>query len=165
MKRAIKGSVVLGVLGLIGWIAFGPLWTRWKEHSRVSYREAETTRGKVVVVVNATGTIKPVRSVTVGTFVSGPIKSILVDFNAEVKKDTLLATIDQRIYRAAVARDKATLATQVANVKQTKAKLQQAINDEMRSRVYSPPANPAPSRGDHAIRVRLGPGKGDEQSP
>ena len=100
MKRAVKWSVILGTLGLIGWIAFGPLWTRWKEHSRVNYREAETTRGKVVVVVNATGTIKPVRSVTVGTFVSGPIKSILVDFNAEVKKDTLLATIDQRIYRA-----------------------------------------------------------------
>jgi len=133
MKRLIKWSVVLGVLGLIGWGAYGPLWARWKEHSRVNYREAEATRGKIVVVVNATGTIKPVRSVTVGTFVSGPIKSILVDFNAEVKKDELLATIDQRIYLAGVARDKATLATQVANVNQTKAKLQQALNDEKRA--------------------------------
>jgi HlyD family secretion protein len=134
MKRFIKWSVVLAVLGLIGWGAYGPLWARWKEHSRVSYREAATSRGKIVVVVNATGTIKPVRSVTVGTFVSGPIKSILVDFNAEVKKDALLATIDQRIYLAAVARDKATLATQKANVDQTRAKLQQAINDETRSK-------------------------------
>jgi HlyD family secretion protein len=133
MKRSIKWSIILGVLALIVWAAFGPLWARWKEHSRIVYREAETTRGKIVVVVNATGTIKPVRSVTVGTFVSGPIKSILVDFNAEVKKNELLATIDQRIYLAAVARDKATLATQKANVDQTRAKLQQAINDEKRS--------------------------------
>jgi len=133
MKRAIRWLVFLGVLGLIGWVALGPLLARWKENSLVHYKEAEVTRGKVIVVVNATGTIKPVRSVTVGTFVSGPIKSILVDFNAEVKKDQLLATIDQRIYKAAVDRDKATLATQVANVKQTQAKLQQAINDEKRA--------------------------------
>ncbi len=134
MKRFIKWSIFLGVPALIAWTAFGPFWARWKEHGRISYREAEITQGKIVVVVNATGTIKPVRSVTVGTFVSGPIKSILVDFNAEVKKNELLATIDQRIYLAAVARDKATLATQKANVDQTRAKLQQAINDEKRSK-------------------------------
>jgi HlyD family secretion protein len=134
MKRFIKWSLVLGVLGFIGWIAYGPLWARWSARGRLNYKEAEAIRGKIVAVVNATGTIKPVRSVTVGTFVSGPIKSILVDFNAEVKEHALLATIDQRIYQAAVARDKATLATQKANVDQTQAKLQQAINDEQRAK-------------------------------
>jgi HlyD family secretion protein len=134
MKRLIRWSIILGVLGLIGWAAYGPLWARWKEHSRVNYREAETTRGKIVVVVNATGSVKPVRLVTVGTFVSGPIESIFVDFNAEVKKGDLMAKIDQRIYLAGVARDDATLVTQKANVDQTRAKLQQAINDETRSK-------------------------------
>jgi HlyD family secretion protein len=134
MKRFIKWFLVLGVIGLIGWIALGPIWAHWNDHGRAHYKEVEATRGRIVAVVNATGTVKPVRSVTVGSFVSGPIKSILVDFNAEVKKDALLATIDQRIYQAAVARDKATLVTQKANVDQTKAKLQQAINDEQRAK-------------------------------
>jgi HlyD family secretion protein len=133
MKRAIRWLIFLGVLGLIGWAALGPMLVRWQENSRVKFKEAEVTRGKVVVVVNATGTIKPVRSVTVGSFVSGPIKEIFVDFNAEVEKDQKLAIIDPAIYKSAVDRDAATLATQVATVNQTKAKLQQAINDEKRA--------------------------------
>jgi HlyD family secretion protein len=134
MKRLVKWSVVFLVLGLIVWAVAGPLRTRLQEASRTSFREAVVTRGKIVAVVNATGTIKPVRSVTVGTFVSGPIQSIYVDFNDEVKKDDLLARIDPRIYIASVARDKATLATQVSTVDQTRAKLQQAVNDEVRAK-------------------------------
>jgi HlyD family secretion protein len=133
MKRRLKWLAILVVIGLLCWAGAGPLRERLNEASRVGFREAEVTKGKIVAVVNATGTVKPIRSVTVGTFVSGPIESIFVDFNDEVKKNDLLATIDQRIYIASVARDKATLATQVSTVDQTRAKLQQAINDEKRA--------------------------------
>lgn len=133
MKRLIKWLVFVAVVGLAGWLAWGPALARWKEHTRIKYREAEVTRGRIVAVVNSSGTIKPVRSVQVGTFVSGPIEAIFVDFNADVKKGDLLAKIDPRIYEANVARDKAVFDTQEANVKQIAAKLQQAINDEKRS--------------------------------
>jgi HlyD family secretion protein len=134
MKRSIRWLVILGVVGLVGWAAVGPAATYWKERHRTNYREAEVTRGRVVAVVNSTGTIKPTRSVMVGTFVSGPIAEIYVDFNDEVKKDDLLAKIDQRIYQAAVDRDRALLANQKAGVERAKAQLQQAVNDEARSK-------------------------------
>ncbi len=134
MKRLAKWLVILAVLGAVGWAASGPLRERWKEHNRVTFREAAVSRGRIVAVVNATGTVKPVRTVTVGSFVSGPILTLHVDFNDEIKKNDLLAKIDPRIYLAAVARDRATLATQQASVDQTQAKLQQAINDEKRAK-------------------------------
>ena len=54
----------------------GPAVAYWRERGRVNWREAEVTRGNIVAVVNSTGTVKPVQSVSVSTFVSGPIESI-----------------------------------------------------------------------------------------
>lgn len=134
MKRLIKWLVILGILGGIVVASSGPVSAYLKERKRVTWREAEVTRGRIVAIVKSTGTINPVRSVKIGSFVSGPIESIFVDFNTEVKKGELMATIDPRIYAAAVARDRATLANQRATVEQTRAQLQQSINDENRSK-------------------------------
>ncbi|HEY1380934.1 MAG TPA: efflux RND transporter periplasmic adaptor subunit [Gemmataceae bacterium] len=134
MKRLIRWVIILGGLGLVGWAVSRPAAAWLRERSRVQYREAEVTRGAVVAVVNSTGTVKPVQSVSVGTFVSGPIATIRVDFNDEVKKGDVMATIDPRIYEAAVARDRAFLANQKAGVERAKAQLQQARNDEARAK-------------------------------
>ncbi len=103
------------------------------KRNRPHFREAEVTHGPIISVVNSTGTVKPVLSVAVGSFVSGPIESLHVDFNAEVKKGDLLAKIDPRVYDAAVARDRAILATRRADLERVKALLQQARNDEGRA--------------------------------
>src|SRR4051794_15984334 len=103
MKRLFRWLVILGILAGGAWAAAGPAVRYWKERTRVIYREADVTRGRVVAVVNSTGTVKPVRSVLIGSVVSGPIKSIFVDFNDEVKKGELMAKIDPIIYDAAVA--------------------------------------------------------------
>jgi HlyD family secretion protein len=134
MKRLIRWLVILGIIFGGLYAASAPIGRYLKERSRVQWREAEVTKGQVVAVVNSTGTVNPVRSVKIGCFVSGPIESIFVDFNSEVKKGDLLARIDPRIYNAAVARDRASLANQRATVDQIKAQLQQAINDENRSK-------------------------------
>jgi HlyD family secretion protein len=133
MRRLIKWGIILGVLGLIGWAVAVPGMAYMKERRKVTFREAEVTRGRIVTVVNSTGTLKPVQSVAVGSFVSGPIKEIFVDFNAEVTKDQVMAQIDPRIYEANVARDEAILATRNAEVDRVKAELQQAQNDEARA--------------------------------
>ncbi len=70
----------------------------------------------MVSVVNSTGTVKPKLQVSVGSFVSGPITELHVEFNQEVKKDEMLAKIDPRIYDAAVARGQASLANREADV-------------------------------------------------
>jgi HlyD family secretion protein len=133
MKRLIRWLIVLIVLGGLGGLAYGPATAYWQERTKVTFREVEVTRGKIVAVVNSTGTVKPVLSVSVGSFVSGPIVELLVDFNDEVKKGQLLARVDPKIYIATVNRDKATLATQKAAVMRVKSNLQQAVNNEKRS--------------------------------
>src|SRR5262249_10866839 len=133
MNRFMKWGLVLAAALAVGGAAAGPYGWRYFQRKPIDYRDAEVSRGRIVSVVNSTGTVKAGRTGTVGTFVSGPIVSIMVDFNSEVKKDDLLAKIDERIYKAAVDRDRATLNTQKANVAQAKAKWQQAKNDELRS--------------------------------
>jgi HlyD family secretion protein len=133
MRRLIRWGIVLGILGAVSWAVAGPVAAYMKERRKVTYREAEVTRGRVVAIVNSTGTIKPVRSVAVGSFVSGPIEEIFVDFNDEVKKDQVLAKIDPRIYKATVARDEAILTTRKAEVDRVQAELDRARNDERRS--------------------------------
>src|SRR5262245_2042816 len=101
MRFHIKTTVALLVLGAAGAGVYA-LGSHSQERERPHFRQAEVTRGDIVSVVNATGTVQPVLSVSVGSFVSGPIEELLVDFNQEVKKGDLLATIDPRIYKANV---------------------------------------------------------------
>lgn len=133
MKTRYKLLIVILLLG-IG-VAFGskPASDYLKKRNAPSWRLAKTKRGTIVSVVNSTGTVKPVLSVQIGTFVSGPINELFVDFNDEVKQDQLLATIDPRIYEASAARDRAALATRKAEVSRAEAQLNQGENDESRA--------------------------------
>jgi HlyD family secretion protein len=133
MRFPVKTTAILAILGVAGAAAYSPVTFYWRGRNRPNFRQAEVTRGPIIAVVNSTGTVKPVLSVSVGSFVSGPIDSLFVDFNAEVKKGQVMAKIDPRIYEAAVARDRANLATQKANVRRVQALLQQAKNDEARA--------------------------------
>jgi HlyD family secretion protein len=92
----------------------------------------------VETVVNSTGTIKPVLSVSVGAFTSGPLAKVNVDFNSVVKKDQVLALIDPRLLEAAADRDRAAVESQKADLARVEALLQQAKNNEKRARSFSP---------------------------
>lgn len=133
MRRLLRWSILLLVLGGASVAAYIPAARYWKERGRVKYRLAEVTRGRVAAVVNSTGTVKPVLAISVGAFVSGPIEALFVDFNDEVKKGDVLARIDPRLYKANVARDQAVLATRKAEVERARALFQQAKNDEGRA--------------------------------
>ena len=132
-KWIIIALVVLMPVGLY-MLAAPRVRAYWKERNRPHYQEVEVTLGDIVSVINSTGTVQPVLRVQVGTFVSGPITELLVDFNDRVKKGQLMARIDPRIYKATVSRDMATLATAKANVAKTKALLEQAHLDEDRAK-------------------------------
>lgn len=98
-----------------------------------AFRTARITQGEIIEVVNATGDVQPVQSVRVGSFVSGPIKKLYVDYNDHVRKGDLLAEIDPRLFTAVKARDEAILATAKARLKQVQALLTQATNDYERA--------------------------------
>jgi HlyD family secretion protein len=134
MRRLIKWGIVLAALAGTGAAMVLPALKRVRQGSTPQYLTGKVSRGKVEQVVNSTGTVKPVRSVLVGAFVSGPIQEIYVDFNSSVKQDQLLATIDPRLWSAAVDRDRAALRTQQADLARVEALLQQAKNNEERAR-------------------------------
>ncbi|HMC54713.1 MAG TPA: efflux RND transporter periplasmic adaptor subunit [Gemmatimonadaceae bacterium] len=67
-----------------------------------AYRFATLERGNLTASVSATGALSAVRTVQVGTQVSGQVSGIFVDFNDKVKKGELLATIDPTLQRQAV---------------------------------------------------------------
>src|ERR1700724_771635 len=74
------------------------------------YVTAEVTRGPIVRSVIATGTVNPVTTVQVGSYVSGPITAIYADFNAPVKAGQLIAKIDPRPFQVKVDESAAALA-------------------------------------------------------
>lgn len=133
MRFRWKTTLVL--LVLIGLVAGGVTFVRGylKNIGKPKYRTDKVTRGPIVSVVNATGTVKPVLSISVGAFVSGPIEGLSVDFNDVVYDGQVLATIDPRIYLAAVARDQAQLATREAELVRAQHLHKQAERDEQRA--------------------------------
>jgi len=134
MKRLLLWLLIPAALVGVGLAAVGPAKSYLRLRNLPHFRTAEITRGPVESVVNSTGTIKPVRSVSIGSFASGPISEILVDFNSVVKANDLLAVVDPRLMQANVDRDRAALETQRAEVARIEALLQQSRNNEERAK-------------------------------
>ncbi len=129
MKTFLKLILVLGVLAGVGAVGFKPATQYLEERNRVRWDTVKIVQGDVTRYVNSTGEIRPVRSVSVGSVVSGPIDELNVDFNDEVKAGDVLARIDTRLFKADVSRDEATLATRRAEMERIEAQLKQAQNN------------------------------------
>lgn len=132
MKTLLKIAIVASLIGAAGVIAYRPAATYWAQRSRVTWETASIERGDITRYVNSTGTVQPVLSVSIGSFVSGPIVELNVDFNDEVKAGDVLARVDPRLFKANVDRDEATLATRQAELERVEAQLQQALNNYIR---------------------------------
>lgn len=70
----------------------------------------------ITQIVEASGTINPVNTVSVGSTVSGLVKEIFVDFNSEVKRGQILAQIDPTTFQAAVEQNLANINNAQANL-------------------------------------------------
>ena len=99
----------------------GVLWFHHRADAGTtpSYRLGKVERGNVKSTVSATGTLGAVRTVEVGTQVSGQIAALYVDFNSHVKKGQLIARIDPILQEQAVADAQAGVARAEAVVTQT----------------------------------------------
>jgi HlyD family secretion protein len=65
-----------------------------KKDDSVSFETVKVQKGSISNTVTATGTIQAIKSITVGTQVSGIIQHIYVDFNDKVRKGQILAKLD-----------------------------------------------------------------------
>jgi len=67
-----------------------------------AYRTVAVERGDVVSTVSATGTLKALSTVQVGTQVSGLIAELHADFNSKVRQGDLIARLDSTLLALAV---------------------------------------------------------------
>src|SRR5581483_4014486 len=99
------------------------LWWRARGPAPVRYTTTSASRGAVVRVVTATGTVNPELTIIVGTYVSGVIEQLFCDYNTRVKAGQICAKIDPRPYQAVVDQEAANLTVAKAQLEKDKADL------------------------------------------
>lgn len=120
MRRwyAVVASLALVVVAGIVYRAVGD-----SDGSAPRWRTETVTRGDLVASITATGTVNPVKTVQVGTYVSGPIQAIDVDFNSPVTQGQRVAKIDPRPFQLRVKQAEAELANARAALAKARADL------------------------------------------
>jgi HlyD family secretion protein len=93
------------------------------------YVTAPVKSEEIVKSVMATGTLVPALNVEVGSVLSGQVSKLRVDFNDRVKKDQVLAELDDRTYALAVDASRAALEGARFEVKSQEARLKHATLD------------------------------------
>ena len=111
MKRTV---LIVSVTG----IAAAAAITLISRHGdpKVNYRTSPVTRASLVQTVSATGSLSAVRTVSVGTQVSGQVAKLMADFNDTVRAGELIAQIDPVPSQEAVTQAQADLAKDAADV-------------------------------------------------
>ena len=118
-------------MGRVGWIALGSAVFAVAAGGLYACMPAQTARfvtepvrnGDLIRAITTTGSVNPVATVQVGSYVSGPIQSIACDFNTQVKAGQLCARIDARPYQAIVDQAKANLISAEAQLRKDRASL------------------------------------------
>ena len=118
-------------MGRVGWIALGSAVFAVAGGGLYACMPAQTARfvtepvrnGDLIRAITTTGSVNPVATVQVGSYVSGPIQSIACDFNTQVKAGQLCARIDARPYQAIVDQAKANLISAEAQLRKDRASL------------------------------------------
>jgi HlyD family secretion protein len=135
-RQAVTVGAVLLVL-----IALGLWWALRPGGDALTYRNGKIERGPLQAAVAASGAVSPVTQVTIGTQISGQIKTILVDFNSEVKAGQLIAVIDPETFeyrmrsaQADVDAAQAVVLTAQATVAANRAQVSRAQTDLVEAR-------------------------------
>lgn len=111
------------------------------------YRVETVARGDLTQNVTANGTLNPVKVVSVGTQVSGTVKTLNVDFNSRVQKGQVLAELDDALL-SAQARQSA------ANARSAAASLELAIASERRTKTLFAQEYVSQQELDTAVQAR-----------
>lgn len=119
MKKKYYWYIGIAVVVIVaGFYAFRSF--RSTEES-ISIETAKAEKGSISNTVTATGTLEAVKTVEVGTQVSGVIEKLFVDYNSVVKKGQLLAQLDETPLIAQLEQTKASVDQAEAQVKYQKA--------------------------------------------
>jgi HlyD family secretion protein len=95
-----KTSYAMGAVCLF--LVLGGVYYYDGQSKAVKYISASVRPGDITAAVQSTGTINPLTTVPVGSYVSGTVKYIFADFNTRVHSAQVLAQLDPAIYEAQV---------------------------------------------------------------
>jgi HlyD family secretion protein len=96
-KKTLIIAAVVAVVAIAAILALKPFS---KKETVVTFNTVKVEKGKIANVVTATGTIEAIKTVNVGTQVSGILEHVYVDFNDNVKQGQLLARLDETSLKA-----------------------------------------------------------------
>jgi len=114
-SRVLIAAAVILVLAALSWYFFHS-----KSTGDTAYRFGAVARGDVQQTVSSTGALSAVKTVQVGTQVSGKVVGIYADFNDRVTQGQLLARIDPTLQEQAVTDAQAQLAKAQAQLAQAR---------------------------------------------
>lgn len=127
----IVGVVVL--LAVVAWLLSGT-----KKKETVNFTTEAAGPANIENSVTATGSIEAVKTVTVGTQVSGIIDKLYVDYNSVVKKGQVIAELDRSNLQSQLNSSKANYAEAVAQYKSAQSDLAyQKANYERNKTLYN----------------------------
>jgi HlyD family secretion protein len=121
--RQHKTGYIVGALCLL-LIVGGAVYFATTRSKGPKYLTAPVRRGDINSTVQATGTINPLTTVPVGSYVSGTVQYIFADFNTRVESGQVLAQIDPAIYEAQVTQARGNLENAKANLVTLEANVQ-----------------------------------------
>ncbi len=136
MKKLL---VMMGLLWGAG--ALGVWYWNDSHAQQITYRTIALKKGDLRSTINATGTIEPEEVVEVGAQVAGQIRSFGTDpgdpkkpvsYGTRVEPGTVLAQLDDALFRARVEQARGRLARAEADVEQATVKLGQAERERDR---------------------------------
>ena len=113
-KRVAFATILVLITALV-------VFTIGKTIKLKNYKTEKVERRTIEQVVEASGTINPVNTVSVGSTVSGLMMEVYVDFNSQVKKGQLIALMDTSLFDANCAKAQATLINAKADYAKQKA--------------------------------------------
>tara|TARA_R110000823_G_scaffold68678_5_gene159415 strand:+ start:167 stop:1666 length:1500 start_codon:yes stop_codon:yes gene_type:complete len=139
LTRTIDKRLVYSLGALVALVAFWALFLRGNGEAKPGDFTLETNaveRGDVARLVTASGAVRALTTVEVGSQVSGQIIALNADFNSEVKEGDIIARIDPQTFESRVASAQADIASarasldvQRANIASAEASFAQSEKD------------------------------------
>jgi HlyD family secretion protein len=119
-SNRLKQYLVIALVTILA-VAAVIIWKNTGKTTAPQYKTEQVQRGGLTVIVTATGTLQPTNTVSVGSELSGLIKSVEVNYNDRVKIGQVLARLDTSKLEAQLTQSKAALESANATVLQTQA--------------------------------------------
>ena len=113
-----RKRVLIAVAALVALMAILGFVLRSRRNGDTTFRTGKIEQGNIEQTVSATGQLSAVKTVQVGTQVSGLLAGIFADFNDRVTKGQLLARIDPTLQEQAVRDAQAQLERAQAQLRQ-----------------------------------------------